>query len=337
VELFIDLVSRHEQNFYNFVHKVQTKGEGLFDGLMRWVELFLTFIREGIGQDYGKISLEYVLPHTGEARARILQEVDAIALYHYKLKVAYEAKVRRRFMRQSGAAADEEMVTQQLVDNVLGDLQFGALIQGDTQDIYAQDESEESDDASSEDALATDDEAGSEFTSSTSISQPKHHHLPPLKAHLAMASPVFPSSLDSETPSKGPSPSVAFTTPPIASSSKSPNFISRASVDKPLPPPPPTGSSGLVAHRRTDSNGTSDHSARSHPPSDILARKRRKRRKDQELAIEYPELTALPELLPLFVEMVGMDVCSTKAFGKLTEYVLQVRSHLNSRLISTST
>ena len=109
VQIFIDLIQRHEQSFYSFVHKVHSKGEGLFGSLMRWIELYLTLIREGLGQP---ISLEFLLPHTGKERADILREVDEIARYHYKLKLAHEAKLRRRFVRTQGHqdadAEDEE-------------------------------------------------------------------------------------------------------------------------------------------------------------------------------------------------------------------------------------
>ncbi|KAG5652462.1 hypothetical protein H0H81_004958 [Sphagnurus paluster] len=146
VQAFIDLIGRHEQSFYHFVHKVHSKGENLFDGLMRWIELFLTIIREGLGSP---ISLEFLLPHAGKAREEILMEVDKVALYHYKLKVAYEGKIRRRFgrMQQRGADADvEDEATQELVNGVVGEINFGELIQGDADDLAA----EETDDSSDE-------------------------------------------------------------------------------------------------------------------------------------------------------------------------------------------
>ena len=92
------------------MHNVHSKGEGLFDSLMRWVELFLTVVREGLGAPF---SLEYLLPH-GDTQERrdIIEEVDKVALYHYKLKVLYEDKLRRRFGRaqhaNGGAEADAE-------------------------------------------------------------------------------------------------------------------------------------------------------------------------------------------------------------------------------------
>ncbi|KAI9063229.1 hypothetical protein FKP32DRAFT_1666643 [Trametes sanguinea] len=101
VQIFIDLIQRHEQAFYSFVHKVHSKGEGLFTNLMRWIERFLTLMRDGLGEP---ISLEFLLPHTGADRENVLREVDAVALYHYKLKVAYEAKLRRRTERSERRA-----------------------------------------------------------------------------------------------------------------------------------------------------------------------------------------------------------------------------------------
>ena len=38
MQIFIDLIQRHEQSFYSFVHKVHSKGAGLFDSLTKWVE-----------------------------------------------------------------------------------------------------------------------------------------------------------------------------------------------------------------------------------------------------------------------------------------------------------
>jgi len=92
---FIDLIGRHKQPFYNFVHKVHSKGENLFDGLMHWIELFLTVLRDGICG----ISLEFLLPHMGQEPAAIMKDVDTVALYHYKLKVVYEDQLRKRFVR----------------------------------------------------------------------------------------------------------------------------------------------------------------------------------------------------------------------------------------------
>lgn len=135
VQTFIDLVQRHEQAFYGFVHKVHSKGQGLFDSLMSWVELFLNFARDGVG---AKVDLEFLLPHTGEERMAILREVDAVASYHYKLKVAYEEKVRRRFQGQ-GASSEETA----LIDSVVASLNISDAVVRDVAENEEEDESSE--------------------------------------------------------------------------------------------------------------------------------------------------------------------------------------------------
>jgi len=142
VQTFVDLVQRHEQAFYSFVHKVHSKGEDLFEGLMHWIELFLTLTREGLGHP---ISLEFILPHAGEDRESIMKEIDEVALYHYKLKVAYEEKVRRRFGRAMADQGDE--AAQELVNGVVRELSFGELLK----DIFAEESDEETDSEEEED------------------------------------------------------------------------------------------------------------------------------------------------------------------------------------------
>jgi len=106
VQTFIDLVQRHEQAFYTFVHNVHSKGSGLFDSLMAWIELFLSYARDGLPQP---VDLEFLLPDSGPQRQAIMAEVDAVAQYHYRLKVAHEEKIRRRF--EKGPPGDLDVVT----------------------------------------------------------------------------------------------------------------------------------------------------------------------------------------------------------------------------------
>lgn len=146
MQTFIDLVARHEQSFYSFVHKVHSKGQGLFDALMAWIERFLTYAREGLSE---KIDLEFVLP-VGEERLEILREVDAVAAYHYKLKLAYEEKVRRRF--QKTAATDDEAA---LIDGMIASLNLNDSVVGDVEEVGEEDdESDESDDSEADERSA---------------------------------------------------------------------------------------------------------------------------------------------------------------------------------------
>ncbi|KAJ3741102.1 hypothetical protein DFH05DRAFT_1403872 [Lentinula detonsa] len=205
VQAFVDLIQRHEQPFYSFVHKVHSKGEGLFDSLMRWIELFLTFMREGLGQP---ISLEFLLPHMGPERAEILAEVDKVALYHYKLKLLYEDKVRRRFGRThaQGDADAEDQATKALVDGVVGEISFGDLVQGAADDMAAEDAEEDSEDESS-----TEYETGSETDSDSSEESDDTPPPPPPKAvdlrrsrTTAMPLPPPPRPLNERSGSRPP-------------------------------------------------------------------------------------------------------------------------------------
>uniref|UniRef100_D8PNW8 PX domain-containing protein n=1 Tax=Schizophyllum commune (strain H4-8 / FGSC 9210) TaxID=578458 RepID=D8PNW8_SCHCM len=157
VQAFIDLIQRHEQSFYNFVHKVHSKGEGLFDSLIRWIELFLTLVREGMGPP---ISLEFLLPASEKDRVDILSEVDAMAAYHYKTKVVYEDKLRRRFGRaQAGRSGEEaEEQTQAMVDGVLSEISFGEVIQGDADELAAADAEDSDWDSGSSDEYDSEEE-----------------------------------------------------------------------------------------------------------------------------------------------------------------------------------
>ncbi|KAJ7908340.1 hypothetical protein B0H13DRAFT_2233333 [Mycena leptocephala] len=219
VQAFIDLIERHEQSFYNFVHKVHSKGEGLFDSLMRWIELFLTVVREGLG---GPISLDFLLPHTGQERQDILAEVDKVALYHYKLKVLYEDKLRRRFGKvqansmQNDADAEDE-ATKALVDGVAEEINFGELIQGDAVDLAAEETDEESEEESSDLESSGSDDSGSDEESTEESSEESEEHkktpvpsprpIPPLSLVAAMSKPLPPSpSPMSSTEQFAPSP-----------------------------------------------------------------------------------------------------------------------------------
>ncbi|WWC68386.1 uncharacterized protein I206_102311 [Kwoniella pini CBS 10737] len=152
VQTFIDLVQRHEQSFYSFVHNVHSKGQGLFDSLMGWIELFLTYARTGLPQP---IDLEFILPASEDARRAVMKEVDSVAEYHYKLKVAHEEKIRRRFRSAAagptGVGSDLGEVDEEaaLLDSIMASLSIGETAVAEGGEM-ADEESEEEDQESEE-------------------------------------------------------------------------------------------------------------------------------------------------------------------------------------------
>lgn len=222
VQTFIDLIQRHEQSFYHFVHKVHSKGENLFNDLMRWVELFLTVIREGLGSP---ISLEFLLPHSGDERKAILEEVDAVALYHYKSKLAYESKIRRRFENSRGGAGGqdasaEDEAAQVFVQGFIQDFSMGELMRGDAEDVAAEETDEDSygtsseyesgtDDSDEDDDDEDDDEESEEAPRGMTRSRTMVHTRTPSQPRMPMTAPA--------TSTSGPRPS----RPPAQSGSSS--------------------------------------------------------------------------------------------------------------------
>ncbi|KDQ64528.1 hypothetical protein JAAARDRAFT_52475 [Jaapia argillacea MUCL 33604] len=355
VQIFIDLIQRHEQAFYNFVHKVHSKGEGLFDNLMRWIELFLTVIREGVHSpevDFipgsNKISLEYLLPHIGPDREAVLKEVDEVAKYHYKLKLAYEDKIRRRFGKtraEGGGEAGEDEVAAQLVDGVVRDLSFGELVRGDADELAAEVEEDESDDddeddreEESESESDSEESSGSGSESDTESSTeteegprtkpvvrsrtvghgpgPAQSHRTPIpKSPLGQAPIVPPPPEKPITPAVRPSRSMTFShssrpgrdthPPPVPHlhskhRSGSPSLSSiqppRSSRDKPLPLSPQRLHASLDEPRRQQRPPRPAAS----PPTE---KPKLKRKRTAPQPITKPELNHLPQLLPVFVEM----------------------------------
>ncbi|PWN28815.1 hypothetical protein BDZ90DRAFT_208233, partial [Jaminaea rosea] len=184
VQVFIDLVARHEGKFYGFVHQVHSKGAGLFDGLMHWIELFLNFVRAPDGdemdgrqrQGLGQLDLEVCLPAGGADRAAALAEIDALVVHAYRLKLLREMKLRRRIADREvrGAAQsadgsttglmggqgveedDENAFFATMVDN----LGFGKGFESEVADAEAEGDEDDEEDTDDEDEDDTEDEAG---------------------------------------------------------------------------------------------------------------------------------------------------------------------------------
>ncbi|GAA5913550.1 PX domain-containing protein [Sporobolomyces salmoneus] len=136
VQIFVDLVARHESRFYHFVHQVHSKGEGLFDNLMSWIELFINFVRDGLPSP---VSLDFLLPVGGKEREEVLKEVDAIVEYHRRLKWAHHERMTRRMTKGKESERD---VDAAFVSSVMENLHIGKVMD-DVEDVEAEDESDE--------------------------------------------------------------------------------------------------------------------------------------------------------------------------------------------------
>lgn len=97
VQTFIDLTARHQNSFFHFVHEAHVHGNGLFDGLMSWVELILTFLREGAAQ---QIDLESLFQTANLDHALAIQELDACIKWNGRMKIWRQERLQKRMAAQ---------------------------------------------------------------------------------------------------------------------------------------------------------------------------------------------------------------------------------------------
>lgn len=296
VQTFIDLVARHEQSFYSFVHKVHSKGEGLFDGLMKWIELFITVAREGLGNP---VSLEFLLPHAGVERVNILAEVDAVALYHYKLKVAYEGKLRRRFGRAQESAEAEGDAANALVNDISAEFNFDAILQGDAAEVAAEDMSESESDSSEYQSETEEENADGECVLPGSSSPSGSRRNPQrVSADVRHQSKPRSKSLHGRG-NRDRSSRRQNDLPPIPSMKSD---VSANDKDKLLPPIP-----GVLRQSSSIDNLALPKS-QNVAPLEHMRLKSRLKHKGKPEAIIPPNLEHIPKLLPVFTELV-ISVC----------------------------
>ena len=169
VQVFMDLVARHEARFYNFVHQVHSKGSGLFDGLMHWIELFINFVR-GSGtsatvserQGIGAVDLEVCLPAGQEARKSAMHEIDQLVVFAYRQKLLREVKLRRRLAEKEVEAAADRLLNKgpkaglglgsdaAFLEAVVDNLGVGDMFTGEMEDVEAEVDDEDEDDEDDE-------------------------------------------------------------------------------------------------------------------------------------------------------------------------------------------
>lgn len=154
VQTFVDLVARHEGSFYNFVHEVHSKGAGLFDGLMHWIELFVNFVRQGLKD---KVTLETLLPHPDTPeRLELMNEIDMVISYHQKLKIAHHERMTRRLGRveevprpnQQGYSHAQDTA---FVQGVMQNLNLSTVVGADVEEAAREDQSNTDESVSSSD------------------------------------------------------------------------------------------------------------------------------------------------------------------------------------------
>lgn len=154
IQLFIELVQRHEQQFYEFVHKVHSQeASHVFDDLIGYVDLLITSFSQGIP---GKVDINYCIANAGIESSEfpeLEKEIDAVCAYHYKQKLHRYERTKRKLSNQP----TQEMI--QVVDTLEQEQIFAYFpkspdfhsVMADFEDFQYD---EEEDDSDSDDSLA---------------------------------------------------------------------------------------------------------------------------------------------------------------------------------------
>jgi hypothetical protein len=110
IQLFINLVQRHEQHFYEFVHNVHSQeASKVFDELIQYVDKLFTFVAHGIP---GKIDINHCIERAGVTTdtEALENEVNSICDYRYKQKMYHFERTRRKLMLQSSGTTKEGLL-----------------------------------------------------------------------------------------------------------------------------------------------------------------------------------------------------------------------------------
>jgi hypothetical protein len=106
VQSFIDLCTRHEDKFYKFVHEVHIHDKDLlFTHLMKWIELILSFLRNGFSSKVDMNTLVFSTPGVDVPVA--LNEIDSLIQWNKDRKAWNERRLRAKM-----ASAGESTVPQ---------------------------------------------------------------------------------------------------------------------------------------------------------------------------------------------------------------------------------
>lgn len=129
VQTFIDLTARHQNSFFHFVHEAHAHDDGLFDGLMAWVELILSFLRDGTPKDIDLDAIFDSCPLLNHSVA--IKEIDACIQWNGAMKVWRQQRLESRMGNASAVPT-----------SALSGSDFG-LDQNDLDEMWDESEGEE--------------------------------------------------------------------------------------------------------------------------------------------------------------------------------------------------
>lgn len=94
VQTFIDLTARHQNSFFHFVHEAHAHDDGLFDGLLSWVQVILSFLRDGTAKE---LDLDAIFDACeGLDHGLAVREIDSCSQWNTAMKAWRQKRLEQR-------------------------------------------------------------------------------------------------------------------------------------------------------------------------------------------------------------------------------------------------
>lgn len=113
VQPFIQLIERHENNFYRFVHSVHSQDTShLFDDLLAYIDKLFSMMSSGLP---GKVDMaKLVQENLNEQQyVQLKEEINKLCNYHLQRKIRHLQRTRRKVLEGTGITSELEIGTEQ--------------------------------------------------------------------------------------------------------------------------------------------------------------------------------------------------------------------------------
>jgi hypothetical protein len=118
VQPFIQLIDKHEQNFYRFVHNVHAQDTThLFDDLLAYIDKLFSVMATGLP---GKVDMATLVQDNlnDEQYVKLKDEIAKLCDYHLQRKIRHMQRTRRKVLEGTGLSAELEVDTETTVLNL---------------------------------------------------------------------------------------------------------------------------------------------------------------------------------------------------------------------------
>lgn len=157
VESFIQLCRRHQDDLYRFIHDIYLNDDGLFDGLIEWINNMIEFLRQGAKDKLDLYKIFELAKYDPNIDCEaILKEMDSIIQWIVDRRKWRDDKLAKRNKKKQGEKKSElEWEAAMPSTNVIEGKDFG-MNNEDLEDFEDEDEDDVNDDGEEENSDSED-------------------------------------------------------------------------------------------------------------------------------------------------------------------------------------